>query len=177
MSAKGFWVSQDGHLGLGLAPVSAGAAQKTARFNLELHDHVSGILQFGAAGGPVGLITVLVYPAVTGGTGVAIPFRVVKFEQASTPFDVATNNSASNNSIFYEPATGFQVTETSSEDIASAMYIFEIEASDVLVAANGTYVEIDIAVGSLGTTPQLMSALWIGSGGRFTGDQSASAQV
>ena len=45
-----------------------------------------------------------------------------------------------------------------------------------LVAANGTYVELDIAVGSLGTTPQLLDAFGILSAGRYAYDQSASVQ-
>lgn len=177
MSAKGFWVSQDGHLVQLLAPLSAGAAQKTQRINMAEWNHLSAILQFGAAGGPCGVITVLVYLAVTGGSGVAIPFRYVKFEQASTPFDVAANDATTNNSIFNATAAGFTPGETSSENIANSMYLFEVEAADLLAAANGNYVEIDIAVGSLGASALLMGGVGILSGGRITGDQTASAQV
>ena len=84
------------------------------------------------------------------------------------------NNSANNNtSIFNVAATGY----TPGSGIADSMYILEVEAADLLAAANGTYLELDIAVGSLGTTAQLLAALAVLSGGRITGDQTASAQV
>jgi hypothetical protein len=173
MSAKGFWVSQDGHLAAVIAPKSSGAAVAGQRFSLAQYNHASVILQFGAAGGPVGAITASVYAAQTGGTGVPISTRLVKFENAATPFDVATLNTATNNTLFAEPVAGY----TPASDLNDAMYILEIEATDVLAAANGTYIEVDIAVGSMGTTPQLLSACAILSGGRVTGDNTASAQV
>lgn len=173
MSAKGFWVAQDGHLALVIPPASYAAAVTSKRFNLALFNHASIILQFGAAGGPTGAITVKAFAAVTGGSGVALAYRLVKFEQSSAPFDVATNNPLTNNSIFNETAAGY----TPSADAADAMYIIEIDSADLLVAANGTYVEVEIAVGSLGTTAQLISGVAVLSGGRNTSDQSPSVQV
>jgi hypothetical protein len=177
MSAKGFWVTQDGHLANLLPPVSAGAAVKTTRFSLAQYNHASIILQFGAASGPCGVVTLLAYAAETGGTGVAIPFRLVKFENASGPYDVPTNDASTNNSIFYETTSGFTPGQISSEDIANAMYVLEVEAADLLAAGNGTYLELDIAVGSMGSYAQLMSALAVLTGGRVTGDETASAQI
>lgn len=174
MSAKNFWVSQDGHLCHLIPPVSAGAAQTSARFSMAEWDHASIIIHLGASGGPIGAITVKAFAAESGGSGVALAYRLVKFEQASAPYDVASNNAANNNtSIFNEPASGY----TPASDLANSMYIIELEAADLLAAANGTYVEVEIAVGSLGTTPQLLSAIAVLSGGRVTGDQTASAQV
>jgi hypothetical protein len=173
MSAKGFWVGQDGHLCPLIPPASKSAAVAATRFNMAEWAHASIILQLGAAGGPVGAITVNVYQAQTGGSGVAIPYRLIKFENTSAPFDVASNNTATNNSIFYEANTGY----TPSADEADAMYIIELDSADLLQAANGTYVELDIAVGSMGTTAQLMAAYAVLSAGRITGDQTASAQV
>lgn len=165
MSAKGFWVAQDGHYALVIAPVSAGAAVAGKRFNMAQYDHASVIIQLGAAGGPIGAITVNVYAAETGGSGVAIPYRLFKQEASSAPFDVLS-------ALVSEAATGY----TPSSDVANAAYVLEIEAADLLAAANGTYVEVDIAVGSLGSTAQLLSALAILSGGRVTGDQTATVQ-
>lgn len=173
MSAKGFWVGQDGHLCPLIPPASKSAAVAATRFNLAEYAHASILLILGAAGGPVGAITVNVYQAQTGGSGVAIPYRLIKYENASAPFDVAANNSANNNtSIFNIAATGY----TPGSDLADAMYIIEVDAADLLAAANGTYVELDIAVGSMGTTAQLMAAVAVLSAGRITGDQTASAQ-
>ena len=177
MSAKGFWVSQDGHLCQLIPPQSVGNAAATARFSLADYAHASILLQLGAAGGPCGAVTLNVFKAASGGAGVAIPFRLVKYEQASGPYDVQTNNPLTNNAIFYEPSTGFTPGEVSSEDIAEAMYILEVEGADLLAAGNGTYVEVDIAAGSLYGSPLLLSAVAILSGGRITGDQTASAQV
>ena len=47
---------------------------------------------------------------------------------------------------------------TPSSDAADADLVIELDADDILVAANGTYVELDIAAGSLGTTAQLLDA-------------------
>jgi len=171
--AKGFWVSQSGHLALLIPPASYAAAIAGKRFNLALYDHASVILQLGAAEGPIGAITVNVYDAETGGSGVAIPYRLIKFEAGTAPFDVPTFNSATNNTIFYENAAGY----TPGADVADAMYIIEIEAADLLAAANGTYVEVDIAVGSMGSAAQEVSGIAVLSGGRNTSDNSPSVQV
>jgi hypothetical protein len=173
MSAKGFVVAQDGHVANLISPVSAGAAETARRFNMANWHHASILLQLGASGGPIGAITVSVYNAQTGGSGVAIGYALYKQEAASAPFDVWANNTATNSGRFPQAATGY----TPASDVANAMYAIELDAADVLAAANGTYIELDIAVGSLGTTPQLLSALAVLSAGRYTSDESASAQV
>lgn len=165
MSAKGFWVAQDGHVANLIPPKSETTAVTATRFNLAQYDHASIILQLGVAGGPIGAITLNVYQAQTGGSGVAIPYRLFKQESSSAPFDVLS-------AIINEAATGY----TPVSDVANAMYVIELDAADLLVANNGTYVELDIAVGSMGTTAQLISALAILSGGRNTSDQSPTVQ-
>ena len=165
MSAKGFWIVQDGHFVDLIKPVSAGAAQASTRFNMALYAHASILLRFGAAGGPAGAVTLKVFNAFTGGSGVAIPFRYFLQNSGSAPFDVF-------GSIQQATAAGY----TPSSDVADADLVIELDADDILVAANGTYVELDIAVGSLGTTAQLLDAFGILSGGRFQYDQSVSVQ-
>jgi hypothetical protein len=165
MSAKGFWVAQDGHVANLIPPKSAGAAVAATRFSLAQYDHASIILQFGVAGGPIGAITLNVYAAQTGGSGVAIPYRLFKQEATSAPYDVL-------GPLTNEASTGY----TPAPDEANAMYVIELDAADLLQAANGTYVELDIAVGSLATTAQLLSAIAVLSGGRNTSDQSPTAQ-
>lgn len=165
MSAKGFWIVQDGHFCDLLRPISAGAAQTSTRFNLAMWAHASILLRFGAAGGPTGAVTLKVYNAFTGGSGVAIPFRYFLQNASSAPFDVFGA---------IQQATSAGYTPTS--DAADADLVIELDADDILVAANGTYVELDIAVGSLGTTAQLLDAFGILSGGRFQADQSVSVQ-
>jgi hypothetical protein len=86
---------------------------------------------------------------------------------------VPTNDTATNNSIFNAPVSGY----APASDLANAAYILEIESTDVLAAANGTYIEVDIAAGSMGTTAQLIAGSAILSGGRVTGDETASAQI
>jgi hypothetical protein len=166
MSAKGFWLAQDGHVANVIPPKSAGAAVTGTRFNMAEWAHASILLHFGAAGGPIGAITLNVYEALTGGSGVAIPYRLFKQEAASAPFDVFGGLTA-------ETSAGY----TPSADEANAMYLIEVDAADVLAAANGTYLELDIAVGSLGTTAQLLAAVAVLSGGRNVSDQSPSVQV
>lgn len=166
MSAKGFWATQDGHVVNILPPVSAGAAQTGTRFSMANWAHASLLLRFGAAGGPAGAITLKVYPAETGGSGVAIPFRYALQNASSAPFDV-----------FGEWAQATTAGFTPSSDVADEIMGIEIDSDDLLVAANGTYVELDIAVGSLGTTAQVLDAVGVLSGGRYTADLSATAQV
>jgi hypothetical protein len=166
MSAKGFVLVQDGHYANVVAPVSAGAAQVGVRFNLATWAHASLIVRFGVAGGPAGAVTLKVYPAVTGGSGVAIPFKYAVQNAAAVQQDVF-------GALTQATATGY----TPGTDIVDEVIAIELDAADLLVAANGTYVELNIAAGSLGTTAQLMSAEAILSGGRFAGDQSASVQV
>jgi hypothetical protein len=170
---KGIFVAQDCHVCPVIVPASKGAAVAGTRFNLASWAHASVLLGLGASGGPIGAITVNAYAAQTGGSGVAIPYRLFKAENASAPFDVLALNSATNDGNFPQLAAGY----TPSSDVADAMYLIEIDAADLLAAANGTYVEIDIAVGSMGTTPQLMAAYAILSGGRQTGDTTATAQA
>jgi hypothetical protein len=164
--SKGFWVAQEGHYVPVIPPVSANAAQAGKRFNMANFAHASVILMLGAAGGPIGAITVNVYQAAAGGTGVAIPYRIFKQEAVGAPFDVLSAY-ASQTAAGYTPAT----------DAANAAYVIEFDAQELLAANNGTYVEVDIAVGSMGTTPQLLAALAVLSGGRNMSDQQASAQV
>ncbi len=166
MSAKGFWVTQDGHYANVIAPVSAGAAQTGVRFNMAQWAHATIMLRFGVAGGPAGAVTLNVYQAETGGSGVAIPFKYAVQNAASVPQDVF-------NSWIQATATGY----TPGTDIVDEVVAIEIDSADLLVAANGTYVEVDIAVGSLGTTPQLMSCEAILSGGRNMSQSSASVEV
>jgi hypothetical protein len=165
MSAKGFWATQDGHVVNILPPVSAAAAVAGTRFNLANWEHASLLLRFGAAGGPAGAVTLNVYAAESGGSGVAVPFKYALQNAASAPFDVF-------NEWVQATSAGFTPT-----NVADQIACIEIDSADLLVANNGTYVELDIAVGSLGTTAQILDAIGILSGGRYTGDMTASAQV
>lgn len=167
MSAKGFWLAQDGHVANITPPVSAGAAVVGTRFSLAEWAHASILLRLGASGGPIGAITLKVYTALTGGVGVAIPYRLFKQEAGSAPYDVFGG-------LVSEPSTGY----TPGSDAANAMYLIELDAADLLQAGNGgTYVELNIGVGSLGTTAQVLDALAVLSGGRNVSDQSPSVNV
>jgi hypothetical protein len=164
MSAKGFWVTQDGHLVHIIPPVSAAAAQTGVRFNLTHWAHASLIVRFGATGGPAGPITLSVYPSFTGGSGVAIPFKYAIQNAASAPFDVFNE---------WVQATASGVTPT---NVANQTVAIEIDVDDILVANNGNYVELDIAAGSLGSSAQMIDAFGILSAGRFASDFETSVQ-
>jgi hypothetical protein len=165
MSAKGFYLVQDGHVVSIIPPVSAGAAQTGTRFNMAMWGHASLVLRFGAAGGPTGACTLKVYPTFTGGSGVAIPFRYFLQNAGSAPFDVFSG-------VNQATSAGY----TPSADAADADLVIELDADELSVAANGSYVELDIAAGSLGTTAQLLDAFGVLSGGRFAADESVSVQ-
>jgi len=164
MSAKGFWATQDGHVVHIIPPVSAGAALTGVRFNLQMWAHASLVVRFGATGGPAGAITLSVFPAFSGGSGVAIPFKYAVQNAASAPFDVFNE---------WVQATASGVTPT---NVANETIVIELDDADILVANNGTYVELDIAAGSLGTTAQLVDSFGILSAGRFASDLETSVQ-
>lgn len=167
MSAKGFWVTQDGHRVNLIPPVSASAAQTGVRFSMANYAHASIIIAFGASGGPTGAITLKVFAAESGGSGVAIPYKYAIQNAGSAPFDVFSE-------WVQATSSGF----TPGADAADEDIVIEIDSDDLLIAGNGgAYVELDIAVGSLGTTAQLIAAEAILSGGRYTGDLSATAQT
>ena len=165
MSAKGFWLTQDAHPVDLIRPVSANAAQASTRFSMAMYAHASIVIRFGAAGGPTGAITLSVFNAFTGGTGVAIPFKYALQNSSSAPFDV-----------FNEWVQATSAGYTPSSDASDETIVIEIDSDDVVTAGNGKYVELDIAVGSLGTTAQLLDAVGFLSGGRFTADMTATAQ-
>jgi hypothetical protein len=166
MSAKGFYICEDGHFCDLIRPVSASAAQTSTRFNMALWAHASIVLRFGASGGPTGAVTVNVFKALTGGSGVSIPFKYFLQNSASAPFDVF-------NDWVQATSAGF----TPGSDVAGQDLVIEIDVDEINADSNGSYVELDVAIGSLGTTAQLLDAFAILSGGRFAGDLSASVQV
>jgi hypothetical protein len=159
--SKGFWLVQNGHFVDLIKPVSAGAAQASTRFTMAYYAHASILVRFGASGGPTGAVTLKAYNALTGGSGVAIPFRYFLQNASSAPFDVF-------GSIQQATSAGY----TPSSDVADADLLIELDTAEILVANNGSFLELDIAVGSLGTTPQLLDAFAILSGGRFSLDMS-----
>jgi len=165
MSAKGFWVTQDGHVANLIAPVSANAAQTGIRFSMANYAHASILIRFGVGGGPAGAITLSVFPAESGGSGVAIPFKYAVQNSGSAPYDVFSE-------WVQATSSGF----TPSTDATDEIIAIEIDSDDLLVAANGAYVQLNIAAGSLATTAQLLDALAILSGGRYTADLSATVQ-
>jgi len=69
---KGIFVAQDCHVCPVIPPKSANAAVAGTRFNMADWSHASVLIGLGAAGGPIGAITVNVYAAETGGAGVAL---------------------------------------------------------------------------------------------------------
>ena len=105
-------MAQDGHVANVIPPKSAGAAVAGTRFNMAEWAHASILLHFGASGGPIGAITVNAYEAFTGGSGVAIAYRLFKQEATSAPFDVFGG-------LTQETSAGY----TPGTDEANAMYI------------------------------------------------------
>lgn len=170
---KGIFVAQDCHVCPVIVPASKSAAVAGTRFSLANWAHASVLLGLGASGGPIGAITVNAYAAESGGAGTALAYRLFKQESGTSPYDVLSLNSVTNDGNYPQTASGY----TPASDVANAFYLIEIDAADMLIANSGPYIEIDIAIGSMGTTPQLMAAYAILSGGRFTGDTSATAQV
>jgi len=165
MSAKGFVIVQDGHFVDLIKPVSANAAQTSTRFNMAMWNHASIVLRFGSSGGPCGAVTVKVYESFTGGSGVAIPFSYYLQNSSTAPLDVFQ-------SVAQATSSGY----TPTADAAGQDLIIELDSDQINADANGTYVELDIAAGSLGTTAQLLDAFGVLSGGRFTADQSVTVQ-
>ena len=154
MSAKGFYLAQDGHAVNILPPVSVTGGVNGAIFDARNHAHVSIFISLGAATTDLSKITVNACTTLAGGSPVAIPFDLFACEVANT--DVFGPR-------LPQPSTGYTPAA-----VADIMYVIELDAA--VLPQGATFIQLALAGGSAA----LASAVAILSGARYAEDQSLS---
>lgn len=155
MSAKGFYLAQEGHTVNILPPVDITGGKTAQAFSLATYAHASIILQIGVSAAAEGLVTLNACTDHTGASPVAIPFDVYKQEVAGASNDVLGPRVP-------VPATGFTPAATD-----GIFYVIEIDAAQL--PQGSPYLQLALADT---TNSVIASAVAVLSGGRNTSDQS-----
>lgn len=155
MSAKGFYLAQEGHVVNILPPIDVTGGKTAQAFNLKNHAHASIFLGIGVSAAAPGLVTLNACSDNAGTGATAIPFDVYKQETAGASNDVTGGRVA-------VPATGFTPAATD-----GIFYILEIDAAALPAAL--PYLQLAIANT---TNSVIASAVAVLSGGRNISDQS-----
>ena len=158
MSAKGFYLAQEGHVVPLFLPGSTAGGKTSAAFSLACWAHASIILMLGATTGTQpGDITLNACSDATGANPVAIPFDIFACETSNTdvmgvrmPMTAAGYVPVPNSNIFY---------------------VIEFDASKMAVLGK-SYLQLSLA--NAGGNALLASAVAILSAGRFAGESSAT---
>lgn len=158
MSAKGFWVAQDGHVVNILPPVSISGGVSSQPFNLKNAAHVSLLLQFGALSAQPGAFVLNACTDHTGATKQAIGFNLFTQETSGAANDVLSTKQVI-------ATTGYQPPDT-----ANIFYVIEVDAASL--PAGYPYLQLVIADGA---DTDFASAVAILSGLRFAEDQGMTA--
>lgn len=155
MSAKGFYLAQEGHTVNILPPVDITGGKTAQAFSLATYAHASIILQIGVSAAAEGLVTLNACTNAAGSNPVAIPFDVYKQETAGASNDVLGPRVP-------VPATGFTPAATD-----GIFYVIEIDAANL--PQGSPYLQLALADT---TNSVIASAVAVLSGGRNTSDQS-----
>ena len=158
MSAKNFWVAQDGHVVPLISPSNITGGASGTIFNLAGYNHASIIIQQGALAAANTAILLYACTDEAGDGAVAIPFNLFTQETAGLANDVLSTRVA-------VTAAGYAPTAN-----AGTFYVIELDAA--ALPQGSTYVKLSVTNGA---NANFVSAVAILSGGRFTGDQSPSA--
>lgn len=160
MSAKGFYLAQEGHTVNILPPVDVTGGKTSQAFSLADYAHASILLQIGVSAAAPGLVTLNACTSAAGANPTAIPFDVFKQETSGAGNDVLSGRVP-------VPAAGF--TPAAGDGI---FYVLEIDAANL--PQGSPYMELAIANGA---NSVIASAVAILSGGRNTSDQSLTVTV
>ena len=149
-----FNIAQQGHIVnvMGAYDIDSGAGSCDA-FSMENWSHASIIISFGVAGGTV---AVTLSESTTAAAGTDIAFKYAK--EITTLGDTM-------GALTQATSTG--ITTTAS---ANSFYVIEIDAADLSAGYNWVQLALAEATGST-----LCSAIAVLSGGRYSGDESATA--
>jgi hypothetical protein len=158
MSAKGFFAAQDGHIVSVLSPQNISGGVTGQLFNMESYHHASIIIQLGAQAAAAIKILLNACTDSSGDGATAQPFRIFTQETAGTANDVLSTKQ----SVL---AAGYTPSGN-----ANIFYVIEIDADEL--PAGSPFVQLQITNGA---NVDYASAVAVLSGGRYTGDQSATA--
>jgi hypothetical protein len=162
MGAKGFYLSQDGHIvQLYMAKDYNGQANSSPVFTMRNYEHASIIIQLATAPRAAGIITINSCIDVVPSVAIAIPFDYFQCLTAYT----ATNGDVL--STRYQGTTSGIIPATGTNGI---MYVIELSSEQLLVG----HIGFQLAIANPGAS-SLLSAVAILSGARFAGDQQPTA--
>ena len=156
MSAKGFYLAQEGHVVPLILPADITGGKLSPAFSLGAWAHVSILLSIGVSAAAPGAITLNACTDATGANPVAIPFDIFTCETSNTdvlgprvPLTAAGYVPSPNDGIFY---------------------VIELDAAKLAVLGK-SYLQLAIANG---VNSVIASAVAILSAGRFGGESSAT---
>lgn len=155
MSAKGFYVAQEGHVVNVILPANITGGALGTVFNLKNHAHASILITLGAqaAANTKILLNACTNASAAGAT--AIPFDIFTQETAGATNDVTSGRTA-------VAAAGYTPSAN-----AGIFYIIEIDAAQL--PQGSPYLQLDITNGA---NANFAAAFAVLSGGRNTSDQS-----
>ena len=149
-----FNIPQQGHIVNILGPVDINSAAKTGdAFSMENWSHASIIISFGVCGGTS---AVTLSESTTAAAGTDITFKVA--QEVTTLGDTMGALAEVTSETFTTTAA------------ANSFYVIEIDAADLSAGYNWVVLDLAAATGST-----IASAIAVLSGGRYSGDQSATA--
>lgn len=158
MSAKGFFLAQEGHVVPLIFPGSIAGGRLSPAFSVGTWAHASILLALGTSTGSApGAITLNACSDATGANAVAIPFDIFACEASNT--DVLGVRI---------PVTAAGYTPTSNTNV---FYVIEIDASK-LATQGKAYLQLSTSNAGGNAVPA--SAFAILSAGRFAGESSAT---
>ncbi len=160
MSAKGFYLAQEGHTVNILPPVDITGGKVAQAFSMANYAHVSILLQLGVSAAAFTKIIVNACTDAAGDSPTAIPFDIFTQETAGASKDVLSGRT---------PVTAAGYTPSANDGI---FYVIEIDAAQL--PAGKIYVQLDLTNGA---NSVIASAAAILSGGRDTSDQSLTVTV
>jgi hypothetical protein len=160
MSAKGFYVAQEGHTVNILPPVDITGGKTAQPFSLAGYAHASILLLIGVSAAAPGAVTLNACTSAAGANPIAIPFDVFKQETAGAANDVLGGRT---------PVTAAGFVPAATDGI---FYVIEIDAAQL--PQGNPYLQLALADTA---NSCIASAVAILSGGRNTSDQSLTVTV
>ena len=158
MSAKGFYLSQEGHVVPLIYPGSIAGGHTSAAFSVGCWAHVSILLALGTTTGSApGAIVLSACSDATGANAVAIPYDLFACE--------ASNNDVLGPRIAVA-AAGYGTVASS-----AVFYVIEVDASR-LASSGKSYLQLN--TNNASGNAVLASAFAILSAGRFAGESNAT---
>ena len=152
---KAFNIAEEGHVAIGLYPISANGLSTLDAINMEGYSHLSAIIVTGAANGADLVVTAYEATNNAAGSAAVIPFRYYQETTASTDILGAAVLNSTTALTFGNSA------------VANQMAVVEIDASDLSDGFNWVNLTLNAAAT---TTPTCV--VYVLPGSRYAGPES-----